>query len=40
VIDSASAVIVLQSVLDQEQRTGTPPGEPVTVADDERTGRS
>jgi putative Holliday junction resolvase len=40
VIDSASAVIVLQSVLDQEQRTGTPPGEPVTVADDERTDGS
>jgi putative holliday junction resolvase len=28
-IDSASAVMVLQSVLDAEQRTGTPPGEPV-----------
>jgi putative holliday junction resolvase len=27
VIDSASAVMVLQSVLDAEQRTGTPPGE-------------
>jgi putative holliday junction resolvase len=32
VIDSASAVIVLQSVLDQEQRTGTPPGELVAAA--------
>ena len=29
-IDSASAVMVLQSVLDAEQMTGTPPGEPVT----------
>jgi putative Holliday junction resolvase len=29
VIDSASAVMVLQSVLDAEERTGVAPGEPV-----------
>lgn len=29
-IDSASAVMVLQAVLDQERGSGRPPGEPVT----------
>ena len=40
VIDSASAVIVLQSVLDQEQRTGLPPGEVVAPAFGERGEQS
>ena len=40
VIDSASAVIVLQAVLDQEQRTDMPPGEPVAAAADEGRNQS
>ena len=35
-IDSASAVMVLQSVLDAEQRSGTVPGEPVETGGDGR----
>jgi putative Holliday junction resolvase len=34
VIDSASAVMVLQSVLDTEDRTGTVPGETVETGED------
>lgn len=40
VIDSASAVIVLQSVLDQEQRTGMPPGEVVASSSGEEGEQS
>ena len=40
VIDSASAVIVLQSVLDQEQRTEMPPGEVVAAMPGGRGERS
>jgi putative Holliday junction resolvase len=36
-IDSASAVVVLQSVLEQEQRTGRAPGERVRTRHDDAT---
>lgn len=38
VIDSASAVMVLQSALDAEAATGRPPGEPIGQATGETTG--
>jgi putative Holliday junction resolvase len=40
VIDSASAVIVLQAALDQEQRTGVVPGHDVEHDDEQEEGRA
>jgi putative holliday junction resolvase len=38
VVDQAAAVVILQNALDTERSTGTPPGEMLAVADDDRRG--
>jgi putative holliday junction resolvase len=38
VVDQAAAVVILQNALDTERSTGTPPGERLAVADQDRRG--
>lgn len=40
VVDQVAAVVILQTALDNEKLTGTPPGEPVEIADREASGGS